>query len=165
MKRILSLQPEVIGSKREDTKMQDTVTEATMVQDQPVTLIIEDDERKKTPQYEITALVSAARKPSVEKKLREAFGSEAEIFCVEKVTTPESRADRLDDAGDHVAIAVEIVEELQAEMQGWMDSIPENLQGGDKASEVAQAVDDLQQLIDELQNLDFGSVSFPGMMG
>ena len=42
--------------------------------------------------YKITTTVEAPRQDSVIKKLKAAFGEESEIFSVEKLTTPESRA-------------------------------------------------------------------------
>jgi hypothetical protein len=51
-------------------------------------------------------------------------------------------------------------------MEEWRDSIPENLQNGDKAQEVNDAISELESLADELDNLtlpDFSSVSFPSM--
>jgi hypothetical protein len=50
--------------------------------------------QRRLSSYEITATVQAARRASVEKKLRDAFGSDAEIFSVEKLTTAESRVDQ-----------------------------------------------------------------------
>ena len=47
-------------------------------------------------------------------------------------------------------------------MESWRDSIPENLQGGDKYSEVEEAISSLEELQGELENISF-DVSFPGM--
>ena len=87
------------------------------------------------------------------------------LRTAEKLKTAETRAERLAEAEDHVGTARGIVEELVAEMQEWTDSIPENLQGREKASEVQQATDNLQSLISDMENLAFESVYFPGMMG
>jgi hypothetical protein len=149
-------------------------TQAVAIQpsDDPVAMltrnsreVLETGRQRQLSRYEITAIVDAARRPTVEKKLRDAFGPDAEVFSIEKLKTAESRADRLAEAEDHVGAAHGIVEELEAEMQEWADSIPENVQGGEKASEVQQAIDDLQTLISDMENLDFRSVCFPGMMG
>jgi hypothetical protein len=124
------------------------------------------ESKRRLSQYRITATVDARRVSVVEKKLREAFGlQEASIFTVEKDTSPESRADRLAEAAGLVTEALDRIQELQQEMQDWSDSIPENLQDGQKASDVQQTIDDLQDLIDNIEGLDFDNVSFPGMMG
>jgi hypothetical protein len=115
--------------------------------------------------YKITLHVEGARKESVEKALRKAFGEDIHPFTVEKVKTAESRGSRLSDAGGLRDEARDIVNELKDEMQEWYDSIPENLQNGDKANEVQEAIDALESLDSELENVDFDSVSFPGMFG
>jgi len=114
-------------------------------------------------QYTMTLTVDAARRESVEKKLRQAFGEEVPTHSVEKVKTPESRADRLSQAESSCDDARSIVEELRDELQNWLDSMPENLQSGQKAGEIQEAIDALELLQSDLENLDFGSVSFPGM--
>jgi hypothetical protein len=53
--------------------------------------------------------------------------------------------------------AVAELEELQSEYQDWLDSIPENLQGSEKAEQLQAIVDiDLSELL---------GVDFPRMMG
>jgi hypothetical protein len=99
-------------------------------------------------QYIITTTVEEARRSTVEKKLREAFGTEAPLSSVEQVKTPESRADRFAEAESLAGEACSIVEELKDEMEQWYDSIPENLQGGDKASEVESTKDALENYLD-----------------
>ena len=115
------------------------------------------------PKYVITLMVDAAKHVSVEKKLKAAFGQEIPVHSVEKLKTPESRADRLSEAGGLVQQAMDIVEELKDEMEQWYESIPENLQDGDKASKVEQSRDNLDSLHSELEALDFDSVNFPRM--
>ena len=112
--------------------------------------------------YKITLMVDAAKRASVEKKLRIAFGEEVPIHSVEKLKTAESRADRLSEAEGLADDARQLVEELQDEMEQWYDSIPENLQQGSKAQEVEEARDALDSLKGELEGLSW-DVSFPGM--
>lgn len=57
------------------------------------------------------------------------------------------------------------IDDLIGEMEEWKDSIPENLQGSDKASEIEECIDALNELKDSIEGLDFSSVSFPAMMG
>ena len=122
--------------------------------------------------YTITLTVEAAQPASVEKKLRTAFGEDVPVHTVEKLKTAESRADRLSEASGNIESSIEdaknAVEELKDEMQNWYDSIPENLQSGDKANEVQEAIDALENCSSELDNLDisgcgFDDVSFPSM--
>ena len=120
--------------------------------------------------YTLTVTVEAAQPASVEKKLKQAFGAEIPVHTVEKITSPESRADRLAEAFENFESALDdaksVVEELKDEMQSWYDSIPENLQQGDKANEVQEAIDALDNLASELDSTDlpsFGDVSFPSM--
>jgi hypothetical protein len=113
-------------------------------------------------QYRVTMTIDGTRLDSVRKKLIEKFG---EINpSVVKIETNQSRADRLGEAESSVEDSKSIVSELCEEMQSWFDSIPENLQGGSKADEVQEAIDSLQQISDDLENIDFGNVSFPSMM-
>jgi len=55
------------------------------------------------------------------------------------------------------------VEELKDELQGWFDNLPEQFQSGDKGSELEEAIQQLEELKDGLESLDFSSVVFPGM--
>ena len=109
--------------------------------------------------YKVNFTVEGARLASVEKKVKEIF-PEARVEKVERAT---SRADRLSEAESMVEDAKSIVEELKDEMEQWRESIPENLQGGDKYAEVESCEDELSSIIDNLDQVDFGSVSFPGM--
>ena len=117
-------------------------------------------------EYEITLTVEAPRKSAVEKKLQAAFGEDGEevpIHSIEKVDTPSSRAERLSEAQGLVSEAMEIVSALRDEMEQWYDSIPENLQEGNKALEVQEAQDALDAIHSDLEAIDFDGVSFPGM--
>lgn len=114
-------------------------------------------------QFQITLKVDGARRDFVEKTLRKAFGKDAPIFTVEKVKTPESPAARLSEAESMVDDARSIVEELKDEMEQWRDSIPENLQSGDKYSQVDDCCTTLDDLHSNLEQADFNSVEFPGM--
>jgi len=119
--------------------------------------------------YKISLTVKAAQPASVEKKLRDAFGADLPIHTVEKITTLESRSARLTDALSDFECSRDdcksIVEELKDEMQNWLDSIPENLQSGGKAEEVQEAIDALDSLEDELDNVEIPAVdvNFPSM--
>jgi len=131
-----------------------------------------DIEEKFMARYTLTLTVEASQPASVEKKLRQAFGEEIPVHTVERIKTAESRADRLAQVNSDFESSIEDaksnVEELKEEMQNWYDSIPENLQSGDKANEVQEAIDALENLASELDNLDisglgFDDVNFPSM--
>lgn len=112
--------------------------------------------------YQISFSVEGKNINSIRSQVEKAFGADA-AAQVRKEPTINSRADRLGDAEGTMQDAAQLVEELRDEMQEWYDSIPENLQNGDKANEVQETIDALESLHDEIEGVDFGSVSFPGM--
>ena len=64
---------------------------------------------------------------------------------------PSSRAERLSNARC-------ITEELLEELQQWRDNLPENLQSGAKAEELATCIDSLEELLTSFENVDFPSM-------
>lgn len=112
--------------------------------------------------YKITVNVDAARIESVRKKAAEVFGEDVAAQII-KQAVAISRADRLSEAESMADEARGIVEELKDEMEQWRDSIPENLQSGDKYSQVEEAINGLEELQSNLESLEFGAVEFPGM--
>lgn len=113
--------------------------------------------------YNVTFKIEAKRIDSLRKKLESIFGKDQVSFQIEQQKKYESRADRLGEAEGLVGDANSIIEDLKGEMEEWRDSIPENLQGGDKYSEVEEAISNLEDLHGELEGIDFGNVSFPSM--
>lgn len=113
--------------------------------------------------YNVTFRIEAKRIDSLRKKLEGIFGEDQVSFQIEQQKKHESRADRLSHAEGLIGDAGSIIEELKSEMEEWRDSIPENLQGGEKYGDVEEAVSNLEQLHDELEGIDFGNVSFPSM--
>lgn len=64
----------------------------------------------------------------------------------------KQRRKRLGEAESLIADAKEIVEEVAAEEREYFDNMPESLQSGEKgqrAEEVADALDDLVEALDE----------------
>lgn len=114
------------------------------------------------PNYRISITVDGSRVEMVRKKAAEVFG-EGVAAQVTKQTTATSRADRLSEAESSVGDALSVVEELKDEMEQWRDSIPENLQSGDKYSQVEEAISALEEIQSNLEGVEFGSVEFPGM--
>lgn len=84
-------------------------------------------------------------------------------FQVERPTGPRSRTKRLAAAEGLRDGAVLEVEELRDELQQWLDGMPENLQGGEKASQLEEAIGSLEEIVGQLGEVDFSSVEFPGM--
>jgi len=91
----------------------------------------------------------------------------------------KSRAQRLADvkealsgARSEIEMQQGIVEELKDEMQEWLESIPENLQGGSKYQAVEEAISNLEEMYSNLDDVtsaidsaDGIEVDFPGMFG
>lgn len=76
----------------------------------------------------------------------------------------KSRADRLSWAGNLCDDAKSIVESLKSEIEEWKDSLDgTGFEGGDKYSALEECISSLEELENELDNIDFGSVEFPGM--
>lgn len=76
-----------------------------------------------------------------------------------------SRATRFQNAVDKASEAKSEVEELRDELQNWLDNLPENLQSGSKAEALEEAISNLEEVIDGLDNVESVSVEFPGMFG
>lgn len=79
-----------------------------------------------------------------------------------KVNLTPSRAERLAEANDLKITAFDIVTGLADEMDEWFNNLPENLQSSDKASQIEETRDNLQQAADDLENVDLESIEFPG---
>jgi hypothetical protein len=115
------------------------------------------------PTYTLTLSVEANRITEVKKKLQGAFGDDVPMHELVKDDTLESRQARFDDAERAVCDCTNTLEELKDELQDWLDNMPENLQGGDKASELEDAISNFDGLIGEIESLDFSTVEFPGL--
>ena len=114
------------------------------------------------PKYKIVIHVDSTRIDMVKKQCLQAFGKDV-TAQVAKVDV-QSRADRLTEAGDWVADAKQVVDDLRGEMQDWRDNMPESLQQGSKADEIDEAISQLEEIHSSLDSVDFDNVSFPGMM-
>lgn len=99
----------------------------------------------------------------IEKHIKDKYPNA--YISVERKEPAESRADRLNEAESLTQDAKSIVEELRDELQEWHDNLPDNFQQGDKGSQLEDAVQELETIIDALDGIDFGSVSFPTMYG
>lgn len=76
----------------------------------------------------------------------------------------KSRATRLSDTLD-MSEKIADVEQLKEELEEWLDNLPENLQSSNKAEMLQEAIDNLDNIINELENIqEFQhDVEFPGM--
>jgi hypothetical protein len=97
----------------------------------------------------------------VEKVLAKQYG-DANVRVYRK-EPPESRSDRFDNAQSLVSDAKLEGEALRDELQNWLDNLPENLQGGDKAGQLEDAISNIEEFIEACDNAESASVDFPGM--
>lgn len=84
---------------------------------------------------------------------------------VTKENEPVTRAERFDRAKDLASQAREEIENLRDELEAWKDSLPENLQNGQKADELDEAINALQEAADGIETMENTDVEFPSMMG
>lgn len=89
------------------------------------------------------------------------FPNAALEFRAEK-PAPTSRSERFSVAQGDVSNAKGEAEELRDELESWKDNLPENLQGGSKASELEDAISALDEFIDACNTAEDVDVSFPG---
>lgn len=114
------------------------------------------------PTYRVTFTTTEARITTLEKKLREQYLGET--FTVHRIDENKSRAERLQDAEGDVNAAASTVQELIDEAQGWVDNLPENVQGGEKEEQLNDLIGDLQEIVDTLEGIGW-DIEFPGMTG
>lgn len=76
-----------------------------------------------------------------------------------------SRNKRYADEIMKIVSSKENIEGLRDELQEWLDSMPENLQSGQKAEDLDAAISDLDSCIDSLEEAEGVEVEFPGMFG
>lgn len=118
---------------------------------------------RREPQFMVRVIVTAANRESLQKKLAAALGEDIVAAQFSKLSRNPSRGEQLADAASLVDEAKGIVEDLKDQMQNWKDSIPENLQDGDKASEVDEAISALETIESELDSVRMDDVSFPSV--
>lgn len=90
------------------------------------------------------------------------FGEDASVSFTQ-VKTPESRLERFESAKADIEHAVEELQSLRDELQGWYDNLPENLQSGSKADELQEAIDGLESAIEQAEEAVGADVTFPSM--
>ena len=77
----------------------------------------------------------------------------------------QSRAQRYEAALAKITDAKCEIEDLASELQCWLDSMPENLQGAAKADDLQEAISSLESAASSLEDAEGVDVSFPGMFG
>jgi nucleoid DNA-binding protein len=97
-------------------------------------------------------------------EIKAKLGKKADVD-MEKDPTPNSRADQLALIKARVEECAGDVESLKDELQDWKDNLPENLQDGDKGSQLETAIDALDAVKDSIEEAanECDSVEFPGM--
>ncbi len=98
------------------------------------------------------------------KKLEDMGGSTLKAR-IQKIDSGLSRADRLVLAIQDAQDAVSEIESLKEEIEAWKDGLPENLQQGQKASDLEECFDALTSICEQLDSAitEGEQVSFPGM--
>lgn len=124
--------------------------------------MVKQTRERRQPSYTVKVRVTAANAPQVLKFLKQ-FGIE-EGAAVRKVEREPSRADRLAECENDLNDIVSEVDSLKEELEAWKDGMHENLQGGQKASDLDEAISALEELSRTLGDVQF-EVEFPSMMG
>jgi hypothetical protein len=112
--------------------------------------------------FTITLITKKGTREDSLKKFLES-NREIDSFSLQKEKESPSRQDRLSEAEKLISNGTSIVRELADEMSNWYESMPENLQGSDKGSQVEECASQLDEMANDLENLDFSSIDFPGM--
>ena len=76
---------------------------------------------------------------------------------------PTTRPKRFIEAQAKISDAKNEFESLRDELQEWKDNLPENLQNSSKADALQTAIDELEQLAGELDDVENADVEFPSM--
>jgi len=76
----------------------------------------------------------------------------------------ESRATRLGNTLD-LSTNIDDVNTLKEELEQWLDNMPENLQASMKAEQLEEAIQNLEEIADELEEIQEmqHNVEFPSM--
>ena len=77
----------------------------------------------------------------------------------------ESRETRFLKARELIDRAKVVFEDLQNELQDWLDNMPENLQESYKAEELQDTIDGLDGAIDDAEEIVTTEIEFPRMIG
>ena len=81
------------------------------------------------------------------------------------MTRQKSRRVRFEDALGKIADVREEIEELRNELQEWLDNMPENLLESEKASQLEDAIECLNEVVGLAEEIEASDVEFPSMFG
>ena len=121
--------------------------------------------KKREGRYLIRFEATAGNIKGMAAKIRALSSAEDLHARITKIESGMSRADRLADVSQLVSDALGEVESLKEELESWREGLPENLQNGDKASQLDDAISQLEELSSSLNDAKCSSseVDFPGM--
>lgn len=74
-----------------------------------------------------------------------------------------SRRERFDEIKALCADLSSQAQELRDELQNWLDNMPENLQGGEKAQQLDDAISGLEDFIGNVDDAASTEIEFPSM--
>ena len=118
-------------------------------------------------QYKISINLKGLTKAALEKVLTAAYPTETydqSPFYIQKVEPATSRSARFSEALGKIEDGLSVMRELQEEMSNWLDTIPENLQGGEKYSQVEEAMYSLEDIVGNVESVEGSDVEFTSMM-
>lgn len=115
----------------------------------------------------ITVSQKGLRQDGIEALIRDQVRKKypAASISVAKIERPTSRAERFAAATAKINEASSEVQELYAELESWKDNLPENVQDGNKAQQLEEAMDALEEMHGQLEEAEGTTVDFPDMMG
>ena len=87
---------------------------------------------------------------------------EASII-VQRKEPADSRPARFTEEQQLVDDAKSEFETLRDELQEWHDNLPENLQDGEKANQLDEAIQGLEEVINQCEEVTGAGVEIPGM--
>lgn len=96
-------------------------------------------------------------------QMKDQFGEACTVIVVD-CTPPVTRGDRFNEIKKRIEDAKDDAESLRDELQEWYDALPESLQGGDKGTELNEAISELETFISSLDDNICAEVNFPKMM-
>lgn len=134
-------------------------------EEKPKPAPVEDQEMKGKPKlYKVEYLFTAMSIEDAKQKLAGPVHKEI-MATLQRIPKKghASRAERLSQAESLFEDAKSQIEDLKSEIEEWKNNLPENLQGGDKASQLEECESALEEIMSNMDNVEFGNVDFPGM--
>jgi len=77
----------------------------------------------------------------------------------------KSRAERFSEAQTAIETGGLDFDILRDELQSWLDNMPENLQSGSKAEEIQDAIDQLDEASNSVEEIVYMVIEFPKAFG